>query len=158
MKAIAHAVRWCVLTVMACGMFATMGNARVGELEADLLGTWRCTSAEAKEAGDGTEEKDTWTFEKERVIVSSPRGREEFRYRIDSSASPPRIDWEATDELGNTWVARGIVKCDGRNLQICARVALTGEKVVRPSQFKTDKDDHYLRMILFTRVEADGAR
>lgn len=125
------------------------------DLTRDILGSWRCSAAEAEGKGDGKEEGDTWTFSRNTFSVVSSRGKDKCKYRIRVSDDPPSIDWDCTDEYGNEWIGRGIVKCDGRNLQICSRLGLKGEQVARPTSFstKTSERDPYLRMILFTRNE-----
>src|SRR4030095_12948858 len=90
-----------VTLTIAVSQAVSFGVARVDELTANILGTWRCTAAEANGKGDGKEEDDIWTFGKDAFRVESSKGVVECKYQVDASAMPPAIDWESTDEFGN---------------------------------------------------------
>jgi uncharacterized protein (TIGR03067 family) len=126
-----------------------------GEGVLDLLigDPWVCVATEAAGKKQTEEDGQRWTFTKTKIIWIDEDGKHEVEYRIDETATPMALDWWDPEPDGK-WHGRCIFRCDGTTLQVCGRVGLKREKLMRPKEFATKGGDTLLlRMVYFTRVK-----
>jgi uncharacterized protein (TIGR03067 family) len=105
----------------------------------DLLGHWVIVSSIVDGETHKEDENAHMRIDKDTITVrKGDTVYKPFKYRIDTSAKPKRIDWDVV--MGDrVLMVRGIYSLDGGNLTLCAYPALSPAPAVRPDKFSAKK-------------------
>ncbi len=107
-----------------------------------LVGKWTLTSGmHAGEKKEVDKQKDPADISADKITLKTPDATFEFKYTLDTKASPVAIDMEITEPEGFKGAkSKGIVAMDGDTLKLAYNPKPDGD---RPKDFKSDKDNGY---------------
>jgi uncharacterized protein (TIGR03067 family) len=137
-------MRYLLIGLTAATLAAGGGDEEKARKE--IRGIWLGVGAET--AGKKVPLLSSWEFKDDTIVESFPRGKSEWKYRLDPAKNPKAIDLTPGTGPAAGKTLKGIYAIDKDMLKICyvAVKAKDPDKRERPADFVTKKGDELVTL------------